>query len=86
MGSLSAWHWLIIAAAFLVIFGAKRLPTAARSLGQSLRIFKSEVSQLHKETAPSGAAPPTGQLPAGGTAETAATSSKEEPRKEESSQ
>ena len=30
----------------LVLFGAKRLPGAARSLGQSLRIFKAETKGL----------------------------------------
>ena len=33
----------------LVLFGAKRLPDSARSLGRSLRIFKSEVKELNKE-------------------------------------
>ncbi|GAA5052818.1 Sec-independent protein translocase subunit TatA [Nocardia callitridis] len=50
MGSLSIWHWLIIAVVFVMFFGAKRLPGAARSLGQSLRIFKSEVSQMQSDS------------------------------------
>ncbi|MCV7064256.1 Sec-independent protein translocase subunit TatA [Mycolicibacterium vaccae] len=33
----------------VVLFGAKRLPDAARSLGKSLRIFKSEVRELQNE-------------------------------------
>ncbi|MFG1795315.1 Sec-independent protein translocase subunit TatA [Nocardia sp. NPDC049149] len=49
MGSLSIWHWLIIAVVFVMFFGAKRMPDAARSLGRSLRIFKSEVSQMQSE-------------------------------------
>ncbi|PXX59298.1 sec-independent protein translocase protein TatA [Nocardia tenerifensis] len=49
MGSLSIWHWLIIAVVFVMFFGAKRMPDAARSLGRSLRIFKSEVSQMQHE-------------------------------------
>ncbi|CAM4293451.1 Sec-independent protein translocase subunit TatA [Nocardia ninae] len=49
MGSLSIWHWLIIAVVFVMFFGAKRMPDAARSLGRSLRIFKSEVSQMQNE-------------------------------------
>ncbi|MCO5973585.1 Sec-independent protein translocase subunit TatA [Actinoallomurus soli] len=54
MGELSAWHWLIVAAVALVLFGSKRLPDAARSLGRSLRIFKSEVGGLRagEETSP----------------------------------
>ena len=33
----------------MVLFGAKKLPDAARSLGTSLRIFKSEVRELHND-------------------------------------
>jgi len=33
----------------VILFGAKRLPDSARSLGRSLRIFKSEVKELNKE-------------------------------------
>ncbi|MFX0577282.1 Sec-independent protein translocase subunit TatA [Nocardia nepalensis] len=67
MGSLSIWHWLIIAALFVMFFGAKRMPDAARSLGRSLRIFKSEVSQMQNESnAQASAAPaqqPAAELP-----------------------
>ncbi|MGO4613198.1 Sec-independent protein translocase subunit TatA [Nocardia sp. 2YAB30] len=55
MGSLSIWHWLIIAVVFVMFFGAKRMPDAARSLGRSLRIFKSEVSQMQSESNTSNA-------------------------------
>lgn len=50
MGALSWWHWLIIIAAFILIFGAKRLPDAARGVGRSLRILKSEVSAMQEES------------------------------------
>ena len=36
-------HLLLVLLVFIVLFGAKRLPDSARSLGQSLRIFKSEM-------------------------------------------
>ncbi len=49
MGSLSPWHWAILAVVVIVLFGAKKLPDAARSLGKSLRIFKSEVRELQNE-------------------------------------
>lgn len=39
-GLFSGWHWIILAAVVLVLFGANRLPGAARSLGSSLHIFK----------------------------------------------
>ena len=49
MGGLSWWHWLIIAGAFIIIFGAKKLPDAARGVGRSLRILKSEVSAMQDD-------------------------------------
>jgi sec-independent protein translocase protein TatA len=42
-------HWAVLAVAMMVLFGAKKLPDAARSLGTSLRIFKSEVRELHND-------------------------------------
>jgi sec-independent protein translocase protein TatA len=46
LGNLSGWHLLIIIAVVLLLFGAPKLPGLARSLGQSMRIFKSEVKQM----------------------------------------
>ncbi|HUO41292.1 MAG TPA: Sec-independent protein translocase subunit TatA [Mycobacterium sp.] len=58
MGSLSPWHWAIIAVVLIVLFGSKKLPDAARSLGKSLRIFKSEVRELQNESRPQPTPPP----------------------------
>jgi sec-independent protein translocase protein TatA len=49
MNSLKPWHLLVLAVVFVILFGSKRLPDSARSLGRSLRIFKSEVRELNKE-------------------------------------
>lgn len=49
MGGLSPWHWLILIAVAVLLFGAKKLPDAARSLGKSMRIFKSEIRELQAE-------------------------------------
>ena len=49
MGELSPWHLLILAAVFVLLFGAKKLPDAARSMGKSLRIFKTEIKGLHDD-------------------------------------
>lgn len=40
---------LIIAVVILVLFGSKKMPDAARSLGRSLRILKTEVKGLHDD-------------------------------------
>ncbi len=49
MGGLSWWHWLIILSVFILLFGAKKLPEAARGVGRSLRILKSEVGAMHED-------------------------------------
>ena len=49
MGSLSPWHWAILAVVVILLFGAKKLPDAARSLGTSMRIFKSELREMQSE-------------------------------------
>ena len=46
MGGLQPWHWVIVIAVFVLLFGAKKLPDAARSLGKSMRIFKSEIKEM----------------------------------------
>ena len=45
----SPWKILIIALVIIVLFGSKKLPHAARSLGQSMRILKREVQGLHED-------------------------------------
>lgn len=49
MGEFSPWHLLILAAAFMLLFGANKLPQMARSVGQSMRIFKAETRALSGE-------------------------------------
>jgi sec-independent protein translocase protein TatA len=54
----SPWKILIVAVVIIVLFGSKKLPSAARSLGQSMRILKKEVQGLHEdepESRPPGA-------------------------------
>lgn len=59
MGELSIWHWLIVAAVVVLLFGSRKLPDAARSMGRSLRIFRSEMRELNDDRAEAGPAPPT---------------------------
>jgi sec-independent protein translocase protein TatA len=42
-------HLLVILAIVLLLFGAPKLPGLARSLGQSMRIFRSEVKTMKNE-------------------------------------
>ncbi|NUU05437.1 Sec-independent protein translocase subunit TatA [Leifsonia sp. C5G2] len=46
---LTGWHLLIILAVILLLFGAPKLPALAKSIGQSMRIFKGEVDELKKD-------------------------------------
>ncbi|MBB1020998.1 Sec-independent protein translocase subunit TatA [Dietzia sp. E1] len=52
MGALSIWHWLIVLAVVLLLFGSKKLPDAARGLGRSMRIFKSEIKEMQNDDKP----------------------------------
>jgi sec-independent protein translocase protein TatA len=61
------WLILVIVILFIVMFGSRKLPGAARSLGQSMRILKKEMSGLHEEDeqgAPSSPATVTEPAPA----------------------
>lgn len=40
MGGLSIWHWLIVLAVVLLIFGTKRLTSGAKDLGSAVKEFK----------------------------------------------
>ena len=42
---------VILLIVVLVLFGAKRLPDSARSLGRSMRIFKSEMQEMKADDA-----------------------------------
>ncbi len=66
----SPWKILIVAVVIIVLFGSRKLPVAAKSLGQSMRILKKEVSGLHEDESASStnttvqAAPAQLQAPA----------------------
>ncbi len=49
MGAIQPWHIIIVVIVFLVLFGSKKLPDAARGLGRSMRIFKSEVKEMQND-------------------------------------
>lgn len=40
MPRISGWEWLIVALIVIVLFGAKKLPDLARSLGASAKEFR----------------------------------------------
>jgi sec-independent protein translocase protein TatA len=45
----SAPHIIILLVVVLLLFGSKRLPGAAKSMGQAMRNFKGEMKSLHDD-------------------------------------
>ena len=46
----SPWHWaVVIVVGFVLFFGWKQLPDMARSMGRSLRIFKTEMKGMGQD-------------------------------------
>jgi sec-independent protein translocase protein TatA len=50
---LTGWerpsHWLVLAVVVLILFGYKKLPEMSRSVGRSLRIFKTEMKGMSED-------------------------------------
>ena len=42
-------HILLLLIVIVILFGAKKLPDSARSLGKSMRIFKSEMGEMKED-------------------------------------
>jgi sec-independent protein translocase protein TatA len=49
MGIPGGWELMLILAVLVLLFGASKLPNAARSIGQSMRIFKAETKGMRTE-------------------------------------
>jgi sec-independent protein translocase protein TatA len=60
---LEGWHLIILVALVALLFGYKRLPDAARSLGRSMRIFNSEVDTMREGDGKKGEAKPPAANP-----------------------
>jgi sec-independent protein translocase protein TatA len=52
---------LIVAVIAMMLFGSKKMPEIARSLGRSMRIVKSELRGLHEDDTPAAAQPAAAQ-------------------------
>ncbi len=62
---LEPWHLIVVAIVVIVLFGSKKLPEAARGLGKSMRILKSEAKAMKTDDGPSaGSAPTSSTTPA----------------------
>lgn len=49
MPNIGFWDWVIILAILLLLFGAKRLPDLARSIGKSITAFKQGMKETDSE-------------------------------------
>lgn len=63
----SPTHLLIILVVIVVLFGSAKLPKAAKSMGEAMRIFKKETAKLHDEDSP------TAEVQASGSQQVAAS-------------
>ncbi|TNC25446.1 Sec-independent protein translocase subunit TatA [Amycolatopsis alkalitolerans] len=49
LNGLQPWHVIILVLLVVLLFGAKRLPDAARSIGKSMKIFRAETKDMREE-------------------------------------
>jgi sec-independent protein translocase protein TatA len=63
MGFVRPWHIAVLVVVLILLFGAKRLPDAARSLGRSMRILKAETKGLADDDVAGKAEAQSGRLP-----------------------
>ena len=56
--TFTGWHLIAILAIVLLLFGAPKLPALARSIGQSMKIFKSEIKSEGDAAEKRAAEPP----------------------------
>jgi len=63
MGAVRPWHIIVLAVLLVLLFGAKRLPDAARGLGRSLRILKAETRGLADDDVAAKAEAQSGRAP-----------------------
>jgi sec-independent protein translocase protein TatA len=56
MGSFSIWHWLIVLAIIVLIFGTKKLRNLGTDLGGAVKGFKEGMKSEENKTADGAAA------------------------------
>jgi len=66
LSGLTGWHFLIVLVIVLLLFGATKLPALAKGLGESMRIFKTEIKKT--DETPGSASGTTGAPSANRTA------------------
>lgn len=64
LNGLQPWHLIILVLVVVLLFGAKRLPDAARSIGKSMKIFKAETKDMREGEEKAAEEPEKKELPA----------------------
>ena len=84
LGNLTGWHLLIIVFLVLLLFGAPKLPGLAKSVGQSMKIFKNEIKSDKTETPDASVSIPPATTPSTPAAPTPAPTDTTAPSSHES--
>jgi sec-independent protein translocase protein TatA len=63
MGELSIFHWLVVLAIVLILFGGRKIPEVMKGLGEGIRNFKEGMSGA-SHTPPAPPAAPPAEKPA----------------------
>ena len=58
LGGLGGWEWVVLIFVVVLLFGSKRLPDLARSLGQSIKEFKKGAREVTDEIQNAANEPP----------------------------
>lgn len=58
MPNLGGWELIVLLGVLVLLFGATKLPAAARAIGQSMRILKAETKGMRSEDEATPPAPP----------------------------
>ena len=58
MGEFSIFHWLVVLAIVLILFGGRKIPEVMRGLGEGIRNFKEGMSGTHHQPSQPSSQPP----------------------------
>ena len=53
---IQAWHIIVLVIVIVLVFGSNRLPDMAKSVGQSMKVFKKEIKELRDDDSKEGQA------------------------------
>ncbi|HWW14105.1 MAG TPA: twin-arginine translocase TatA/TatE family subunit [Candidatus Dormibacteraeota bacterium] len=45
MGEFSLWHWLVVIAIFLLLFGTSKFASLGKGMGEGIRNFKAAMKE-----------------------------------------